>query len=127
MPDWFPTWLITLAQILQMVVGVFVAFNYYRVLSAGGSCAVSTDLLWACAVMYSTYLYLFVEFAVKRYVRAWLLGVFVGWLLARGPSDIGVCVSIQPKVLPYPRHGHPHPTTATSSSPSRTRGTRASR
>jgi hypothetical protein len=69
-PDWFPTWLITLAQILQMVVGVFVAFNYYRVLSAGGSCAVSTDLLWACAVMYSTYLYLFVEFAVKRCVRA---------------------------------------------------------
>lgn len=67
-PDWFPTWLITLAQILQMVVGVFVAFNYYRVLSTGGSCAVSTDLLWACAVMYSTYLYLFVEFAVKRYI-----------------------------------------------------------
>ena len=54
-PDWFPTWLITLAQILQMVVGVFVAVNYYRVLSSGGSCAVSTDLLWACAVMYSTY------------------------------------------------------------------------
>lgn len=65
-PDWFPTWTITLAQILQMVVGVYVAINYYYVLSAGGSCAVSTDLLWACAVMYSTYLYLFVEFAVKR-------------------------------------------------------------
>lgn len=50
------------------VVGVFVAYNYYRVLSSGGSCAVSTDLLWACALMYSTYLYLFCEFAVRRYI-----------------------------------------------------------
>jgi len=49
-------------------VGVFVAYNYYRVLSSGGSCAVSTDLLWACALMYSTYLYLFCEFAVRRYI-----------------------------------------------------------
>lgn len=94
MPDWFPTWLITLAQILQMVVGVFVAFNYYRVLSSGGSCAVSTDLLWACAVMYSTYLYLFVEFAVKRYVRACVVALgclWDGWHEA--PPTL--CVSIQ--------------------------------
>lgn len=67
-PKWFPVWIITLAQILQMVVGVFVAYNYYRILSSGGHCAVSVDLLWACAVMYSTYLYLFVEFAVKRFI-----------------------------------------------------------
>ncbi len=96
-PEWFPTWLITLAQILQMVVGVFVAYNYYRVLSAGGSCAVSTDLLWACAVMYSTYLYLFVEFAVKRCVAHRLdvvaLSRLTRSLVAGGGWRCGVCLS----------------------------------
>jgi hypothetical protein len=81
-PKWFPPSIITVAQILQMVVGVFVAYNYYAVLSSGGHCAVNTDLLLACAVMYSTYLYLFVEFAVKRYIFP-----MMGWTKKGGAKE----------------------------------------
>lgn len=67
-PKWFPTWIITLAQITQMVVGVFIAYSYYRIMSSGGYCAVSQDLLYACAIMYGSYLWLFVDFAIGRFL-----------------------------------------------------------
>lgn len=57
-------------QISQMVVGVAVAVFYIHKLRAGEQCAVDKELLIACGVMYSTYLYLFVEFAVKRFILA---------------------------------------------------------
>ena len=67
-PRWFPPSIITVAQINQMIVGVYVAWIFYSKLSTGKPCQMDQRLLWACGVMYSTYLYLFVEFAVKRYI-----------------------------------------------------------
>jgi len=68
-PKWFkPQW-ITLLQISQMVVGVGtgLATAYYKFYT--DSCpGASKDLLFAGFVMYSSYLYLFVEFAVKRFI-----------------------------------------------------------
>jgi len=67
-PKWFPTVWITLAQILQMFIGtgVCVACWYYKL--SGKSCANDFSNLCAGGIMYGSYLYLFCEFAVKRYV-----------------------------------------------------------
>jgi len=67
-PTWMKPQLITVMQISQMVVGVAVATNYVSTLKAGGDCHVNTNLLWSCAVMYSSYLYLFASFFVKRFI-----------------------------------------------------------
>jgi hypothetical protein len=67
-PSWLKPQFITLMQISQMVVGVATAIFFIIKLRAGESCAVEKDLLIACGVMYSTYLYLFCEFAVKRFI-----------------------------------------------------------
>jgi hypothetical protein len=55
-------------QISQMVVGVGTAGYYIQSLRTGAPCAVNKELLTACGVMYSTYLYLFAEFFVKRFI-----------------------------------------------------------
>ena len=55
-------------QISQMIVGVAVAGFYIYKLRNGQECAVDKDLLISCGIMYATYLYLFVEFAVKRFI-----------------------------------------------------------
>jgi hypothetical protein len=44
-----------------MVVGVTVAAYYIKMKRSGDQCAVDTELLISCGVMYSTYLYLFGE------------------------------------------------------------------
>ncbi len=67
-PKWFnPKWL-TAAQISQMFVGLYViaASTYYKSYSARG-CAIAPGMLLAIWLMYATYLYLFVDFFVKRY------------------------------------------------------------
>lgn len=68
MPKWFPTILITMAQIAQMFVGTGVCIScwYYRTM--GITCHNELSNLLAGAIMYGSYLYLFCEFAVKRYV-----------------------------------------------------------
>jgi len=67
-PKWFPTFLITLCQILQMFVGTFVCAScwYYHI--QGRTCDNDLYNLIAGALMYGSYLYLFTEFAVKRYI-----------------------------------------------------------
>jgi len=67
-PSWLPPQVITFMQISQMVVGVTAAANYIVTLRAGGECHVHVPLLWSCAVMYSSYLYLFAEFFIKRFI-----------------------------------------------------------
>ena len=67
-PKWFPVWLITLSQITQMIIGTAVciaAWYYYR---DGRPCHNDISSLRAGAVMYGSYLYLFVDFAVRRYI-----------------------------------------------------------
>jgi len=74
-PKWFPSWIITTMQILQMVVGTtVVGFSiYYKNYGSEhhptpGSCNVTNNNLIVGGIIYASYLYLFMEFAVKRYI-----------------------------------------------------------
>jgi len=74
MPKWFPSWIITIMQISQMIVGTFiVGASFYYYFNGGNNyapraCHVQPSNLVAGGVIYSSYLYLFVEFAVKRFI-----------------------------------------------------------
>lgn len=71
LPKWFnPVW-ITVAQISQMFVGVFVTASatYYKYMD-GGCVGAKDPLLLGAMVMYGSYFYLFVQFAVLRFVIA---------------------------------------------------------
>lgn len=67
-PKGFPSQIITLVQIAQMVVGVHVcatsAYHVYK----GHNCDITENNLIAAILMYASYLYLFCEFAFKRYL-----------------------------------------------------------
>lgn len=67
-PSWFdPKWL-TVAQISQMFVGLYVigASTYNKFYTDAG-CAIEPGIVVAIWLMYATYLYLFVDFFVQRY------------------------------------------------------------
>ena len=66
-PKSFPAILITISQIAQMFVGTGVCISTWYFMLKGRSCHNDLSNLTAGAVMYGSYLYLFVEFAVKRY------------------------------------------------------------
>mmetsp|Transcript_32777 Transcript_32777/g.104491 ORF Transcript_32777/g.104491 Transcript_32777/m.104491 type:complete len:328 (+) Transcript_32777:33-1016(+) len=61
-PKWLPPELITTAQISQMVVGVAV-----QIAAMSKNCGDTTNLVFG-ALMYASYLGLFLKFAVERYV-----------------------------------------------------------
>lgn len=67
-PKWFRPEVITIAQIAQMVVGTYVCVASYIYLRSGVECAVRTENVLAGGLMYSSYLYLFTEFFVKRFI-----------------------------------------------------------
>ena len=75
LPSWFPSWIITTMQILQMVVGTVIvcaSLFYYFFGSGGGryapgECHNEVSNLVVGGLIYASYLYLFVDFAVKRY------------------------------------------------------------
>lgn len=73
-PKWFPSWIITLMQISQMFIGTFIVgiTMYYSHfggrLYKPGQCSITELSLWTGGIIYASYLYLFVEFAVKRFV-----------------------------------------------------------
>jgi elongation of very long chain fatty acids protein 6 len=73
-PKWFPSWIITLMQISQMAVGAFVVgASFYFYIYGGekyppGQCNNKPENLLAGGLIYSSYLYLFVEFAIKRFL-----------------------------------------------------------
>lgn len=68
-PKSFPAVLITLSQILQMFVGTGVCCSaWYFSFFGSGTCHNELSNLIAGAVMYSSYLYLFTDFALKRYI-----------------------------------------------------------
>jgi len=67
-PKWFnPMWL-TCMQINQMFVGVSVTISSYYFKKNDPDCAVVPEMLVWCGLMYATYFYLFIEFAVKRFI-----------------------------------------------------------
>lgn len=67
LPKAFPTVVITMGQIAQMFVGTFVCISAWYHMLAGHKCSNDVSNLVAGAIMYTSYLYLFLEFAVKRY------------------------------------------------------------
>lgn len=60
---------ITVAQISQMIIGVFVVAmsTYYKYWTPKG-CAIDDSMLLAITLMYATYLVLFVHFFAKRFI-----------------------------------------------------------
>jgi elongation of very long chain fatty acids protein 6 len=69
-PKWLNPMVITVAQISQMVVGVAVtlaAFYYYKTDSA---CTVTAENNTAAFVMYGSYLFLFMQFFIGRYMTS---------------------------------------------------------
>jgi len=66
-PKNFPAFLITFAQIAQMFVGTGVCLSCWYFMFSGRGCHNDVSNLTAGALMYGSYLYLFVDFAVKRY------------------------------------------------------------
>jgi hypothetical protein len=69
-PKWLPPVVITIAQISQMLVGTALCVMSFVLLNKGESCAVKKENVIAGGLMYGSYLYLFVEFAVKRFILA---------------------------------------------------------
>jgi len=67
-PKSFPAYLITLSQIAQMFIGAGVCVSCWYYVLKGQACANEMSNLYAGGAMYASYLYLFVEFAVKRYI-----------------------------------------------------------
>lgn len=67
-PKWLPPAAITLAQISQMFVGVGIVCASAIYYATGTPCAVDPMNLVAGGLMYASYLALFVNFAVQRFV-----------------------------------------------------------
>eukprot|EP00667_Euglena_gracilis_P010883 EG_transcript_11083 len=66
---WFPSWLLTAMQIAQMVVGVvIVSVTWYYASQPQETCKNDITNLYAGAVMYFSYLLLFVKFFVDKYI-----------------------------------------------------------
>lgn len=71
-PSWLPPVMITSSQIMQMVVGLFVQCNasYQYLYKSQESCALNgTNIFWG-GIMYASYLKLFCDFALKRYMKS---------------------------------------------------------
>jgi len=66
-PKSFPAHLITIAQIAQMLVGTAVCISAWYFKLSGRECFNDMQNLVAGGIMYGSYLYLFCEFAFKRY------------------------------------------------------------
>jgi hypothetical protein len=74
LPRWFPSWIITLLQIAQMLIGTaIVTASLYYYLYGGskygpGQCHNKLSNVVAGVTIYSSYLYLFIDYAFKRFV-----------------------------------------------------------
>jgi len=67
-PKWFNAIWITVFQLAQMVVGVFVSLTSLYFYQTDSTCFVTSNLLWAAFVIYGSYLYLFAAFFMRRYL-----------------------------------------------------------
>jgi elongation of very long chain fatty acids protein 6 len=68
-PKSFPAILITLSQIAQMFVGTGVCMSAWYFMLNGRTCANDISNLIAGGAMYGSYLYLFCDFAFRRYSK----------------------------------------------------------
>lgn len=68
-PKWMNAIWITVAQLLQMVMGVYVSLASFYYYMTDERCTVSVVVLWSAFFMYGSYLYLFGAFFYGRYVK----------------------------------------------------------
>lgn len=68
-PKGFPAWIITVGQVSQMIVGTFVCVSTWYYYAQGITCHNEYNNLVAGALMYGSYLYLFLEFAYNRFLK----------------------------------------------------------
>ena len=68
-PKWLHPMIVTVAQISQMVVGVVVTLLAYYYYKTEPSCTVTAENNAAAFCMYGSYLFLFLQFFVGRYVQ----------------------------------------------------------
>ena len=69
-PKWFNPIIITTCQIAQMIVGTVLCVMSFYVLAMGDvNCAVKSENVIAGILMYGSYLYLFCDFAIRRFVN----------------------------------------------------------
>jgi elongation of very long chain fatty acids protein 6 len=68
---WLPPSMITTTQILQMIVGLFVQCNasYHYLYNSNDSCSLNGENIFWGGIMYASYLKLFSDFALKRYIK----------------------------------------------------------
>lgn len=71
-PSWFRPELITIAQIAQMIVGVMLCVGSVVYSNDGKPCAISNQSTMAGLIMYGSYMVLFIDFFVKRFL--WKMG-----------------------------------------------------
>jgi elongation of very long chain fatty acids protein 6 len=74
LPKWFKSWIVTSLQIVQMIIGtciVSASLYYYRYGGekyAPGECNNNPSNVIAGVVIYSSYLYLFLDYALRRFL-----------------------------------------------------------
>ncbi len=69
-PKWLNPALITLCQISQMLIGTSLCvLSYLLLFKEDNTCSVKKENVIAGGLMYGSYLYLFCDFAVKRFIR----------------------------------------------------------
>ncbi|KAJ3312044.1 hypothetical protein HDV04_003431 [Boothiomyces sp. JEL0838] len=67
-PRWFPSYIITISQILQMAVGTYVCVYTWYYMLQGKTCYNDLSGMIYGALMYISYFALFVNFAIQRFV-----------------------------------------------------------
>lgn len=67
-PKWFPSYMITIIQILQMIIGTFLCCATWYYTLSGHHCNLTRRNMTFGALIYSSYLYLFITFALRRFV-----------------------------------------------------------
>lgn len=67
-PRWFPVQWITLAQLLQMVMGIFLCVLSGLYWWDDKPCSIQLSNLVPAGIIYTTYLFLFLDFFVKRFL-----------------------------------------------------------
>lgn len=69
-PEWFNPVIITICQIVQMIAGTALCcLSLYLLLTDEANCAVKAENVIAGMLMYGSYLYLFCDFAVRRFIN----------------------------------------------------------
>lgn len=68
-PSWFNPMTVTVMQISQMIVGVFLTLTGFYYYKTDESCQLDAENNTAAFVMYGSYLFLFMQFFIGRYVQ----------------------------------------------------------